>query len=125
MAMTTTRKIASPLENITAYVEACRSGDVGTLASLFAPNALMWGFYQGEYYIGSPQLFFDEVRDNPCPADTGSTYISDISGIEQHGDIAQATLSEQGFLGANFTNLFQLARIDGSWLIVSKAYTDV
>jgi hypothetical protein len=122
--MTVTDKIASPFANISAYVEACRTGDVETLVRLFAENALMWGFYQGEYYIGSPQPFYDEVRDNPCPVDTGIVYIGAISGVEQHGDIAQATLKEQGFLGADFTNLFQLACIDGSWLIVSKAYTD-
>ena len=122
--MPTSEKYTTPHDTIAVYVEACRAGDVKTLRSLFAANALMWGFYQGDYYLGSPQPFYDEVRDNPSPAETGIEYIGEITSVEQYGDIAQVTLREQGYLGADFTNLFQLALLDGDWLIVSKAYID-
>lgn len=115
---------STPLETINQYVEATRIGDVEKMRSLFSPAALMSGFYEGEFYIGSPDYFFDEVRDNPSPSSTGAEYVGDITSSEIIGNIANVTLKEKGYMGLNFTNLFQLARIDGDWLIVSKAYVD-
>jgi hypothetical protein len=73
---------------------------------------MMSGFYDGEFYIGSPDLFFDEVRDNPSPENTGAEYVGEITSSEIIGDIASVTLKEKGYLGLNFSNLFQLAHID-------------
>ena len=84
----------------------------------------MTGYFNGEFYSGSAELFFDELRDNPSPASTGAEYIGEILSVEQFGDIAHVILKEQGYLGADFINLFQLVRIDESWLIFSKAYID-
>ena len=122
--MNTTRKFSKPRETITELVEACNSGDADRLRCVFGPGALMTGYYKGEFYSGSPEPFYDEVRDNPSPADTGAEYIGEIASVEEFGDIANIILKEKGFLGANFINLFQLVCIDGSWLIVSKAYVD-
>ena len=117
-------KFETPRQTIETLVEACRSGDVELLQSVFSDNALMTGYFGGEFYTGSPQLFYDEVRDNPSPASTGAEYIGEITSVEEYGDIANVTLQETGFLGANFTNLFQLVRKDGAWLIYSKLYVD-
>ncbi len=122
--MSDSKKLSTPQEIITGYVEACRNGDIEKLRSLFSPSALMSGFYEGEFYIGSPDIFFDEVRDNPAPASTGVEYTGEITSSEIIGDIASVTLIEKGYMGLNFSNLFQLARIDGCWLIVSKTYID-
>ena len=117
-------KFETPKQTIETLVEACRSGDVELLRSVFSDNALMTGYFGGEFYTGSPQLFYDEVRDNPSPASTGTEYIGEITSVEEYGDIANVTLQETGFLGANFTNLFQLVCKDGGWLIYSKLYVD-
>jgi hypothetical protein len=122
--MNTTVKFSNPRETITELVEACHSGDVDKLRGVFSQGALMSGYYNGEYYSGSPEPFYDEVRDNPSPAVTGAEYIGEIISIEEYGDIANVVLEEKGFLGANFINLFQLVCVDGTWLIVSKAYVD-
>jgi len=116
--------LPTPQQTISEYVEACRIGDVERLRSLFSPSALMSGFYEGAFYIGSPDYFFDEVRDNPSPASSGAEYIGEIAASETIGNIASVTLKEKGYLGLNLTNLFQLAFIDGAWLITSKAYVD-
>ena len=115
---------STALETVNQYIEATRDGAVETMRSLFSPAALMSGFYEGEFYIGSPDLFFDELRDNPSPSATGADYSGEIISSEMFGNIANVTLKEKGYLGLDFTNLFQLARIDGDWLIVSKAYVD-
>lgn len=117
-------RFETPKQTIETLVEACRSGDVELLQSVFSDNALMTGYFGGEFYTGSPELFYDEVRDNPSPASTGAKYIGEITSVEVFGNIANVTLQETGFLGANFTNLFQLVRKDGTWLIYSKLYVD-
>ena len=122
--MNTTTKFSTPQETITELVEACHTGETERLQDVFSPGALMTGYFNGEFYSGSPEPFFDEVRDNPSPASTGAEYIGEIISVEKFGDIANVTLKEKGFLGANFINLFQLVCIEGSWLIVSKAYID-
>ena len=122
--MNTKKRFTTAKETITELVEACHSGDADRLQDVFSPGALMTGYYKGEFYSGSPQPFYDEVRDNPGPASTGAEYIGKIISVEEFGDIVNVTLEEKGFLGSNFINLFQLVCIDGSWLIVSKAYVD-
>jgi hypothetical protein len=115
-------EFSTPSQNIEAYIEACRCGDVPLLRALFAPNALMFGFYQGEYYLGTPEIFFEEVRDNPSPVESGKKYQARIISVEQYDRIAQVSIAEQGYLGADYRNIFQLALIEDSWLIVSKGY---
>ena len=117
-------KNTSPKQVVVEYVEACRVGSDDRLRAIFHPNALMSGYYQGEFYIGSPDLFFDEVRHNPSPSETGRTYSGEITTMEECGDCACVTIKETGYLGCNFTNWFHLAKIDGSWVILSKTYTD-
>ena len=114
----------SPTATIEAYIEATSRGDVAALRSMFASNALMSGYFEGEFYLGSPEPFFEEVRDNPAPADSGAEYVGDITYSEVVGDIAQVTMKERGYLGLNFTNLFHLARVEDEWLILSKTYID-
>ena len=114
----------TPIETIEKYITATRLGDVEGLRSLFSTEALMSGFYEGEYYSGSPEAFFEEVRDNPSPSETGGKYTGEITHAEVIGKIAQVTMKEKGYLGLNFSNLFHLASIDGNWLIISKTYID-
>ena len=122
--MNETKSTSTPSETINQYIEATRIGNVETMRSLFSPAAVMSGFYEGEFYIGSPDYFFDEIKDNPSPSSTGAEYIGEITSSEIIGNIASVTLREKGYLGLDFTNLFHLACIDGAWLIVSKAYVD-
>ena len=114
----------SPLETIEAYVEATRRGDVATLQTLFAPTALMSGYFQGEFYSGTPEPFYDEMRDNPSAAESGEPYSGDIIHIEIYDAIAQVTVKEKSYLGFDLVNLFHLARIDDRWLILSKMYIE-
>ena len=122
--MIPTKIFPNPRATITELVDACHAGDSERLRAVFSQGALMSGYFNGEYYSGSPEPFYDEVRDNPAPASTGVKYIAEIKSVEEFGDIASAILEERNFLGADFINLYQLARIDESWQIVSKAYVD-
>ena len=58
------------------------------------------------------------------PADVDGTFKATVRSIEEHGDIATAIVDEENFWGSvAFTDVFSLARIDGSWVIVNKVFT--
>jgi hypothetical protein len=117
--------VDDPKSTITEYIEACRVGSVNRLQAIFHPKALMAGFFQGEYYMGSPEPFYDEVKDNPAPVETGTDYKGKITTVEISGDVASITLKETGYLNTNFTNWFHLAKLDGDWKIICKAYQEM
>ncbi len=107
---------------VSSYVSACRKADTALLESVFAPNALMVGYMQGELLFGSIQPFVDAVAANPSPDAAGTSYQTTISDIRCAGDVGQATLIETGYMSLNFTNYFQLLKLDGKWQITTKSF---
>ncbi len=58
------------------------------------------------------------------PANVDGTFKATVGAIEEHGDMASATVNEENFWGSvSFTDLFSLACIDGNWQIVGKVFT--
>ncbi len=102
---------------IEAYVAACQAADVKRLQAVFHPGANMMGYMQGRFLTGGPKPFFDSVTSStPC------TYDYKISEISVAGDVGSARLDEEGYMGSNFTDYFQLARTEDGWQIVSKVF---
>lgn len=104
---------------IEAYVSACEKADTEALKSLFHADALMSGFLAGQRMVGPVEPFFQAVAANPAP---GGDYQSQIENIQVSGGIGTATLREQGYMGMNFVNHFQLLDVDGEWLLVAKLF---
>jgi len=69
------------------------------------------------------QGLFDMSAESP--ADTGN-YQSRILSISQVGDVATATVAEEGYWGTvSFIDFLSLCRIDGTWKIVNKTFAHV
>ena len=118
---------SNEVEAVTAavqqYVDGCRTGNVEQLKALFHPDAQMIGQLQGNLMYGGPEPFFAAVVEQPSPAEAGNDYETVISDVSVAGPVAQATLREQGYMGLNFTNYFQLLYSEGSWRITSKSFS--
>ena len=108
---------------IEEYVAACNDGSADRLRAIFHENALMSGYMMGEYMMGPPEPFFQTVENPPpeAPATAGN-YTADIYNVEVSGPVASVTLKEAGFMGMNFTDYFHLAKVDGTWKIISKTF---
>jgi hypothetical protein len=53
----------------------------------------------------------------------GASYRARVTAVHQVGDAADVTLVEDGCWGTvSFVDFFSLARINGSWKIVSKTF---
>lgn len=107
---------------IEEYVAACRARSVERLEAIFHPDALMSGYLMGQRLVGTPQPFYDAVRNAPADA-IGSSYRAEVTAVAVTGQVASVTLEEQGFLGLSFTDYFHLLQADGRWQIVSKTFT--
>ena len=112
--------VAAVREILDRYVEGS-AGDVDLLRSIFHPDALMNGHFNGRLGIGSPEPFFHEVEAMD-PASNDSAYRAEVESIQVVGDVATATLVETGFLGSDFVDFFHLIRVAGEWKIISKTY---
>jgi hypothetical protein len=98
-------------------------GDVARLQEAFHKDAWMFGELAGTRYDVPIQTLFDMAAE--APADTGN-YQSRILSITHLGDVATATVAEEGYWGTvSFVDFFSLCRIEGTWKIVNKTIAHV
>jgi hypothetical protein len=106
---------------IQLYVEGSAKGDRSKLEQVFHADARMYGALAGHRYDVPVEELFKMAADGPM--DTDGRYRTRITSVQQVGDVAVATLVEEGCWGTvSFIDYFSLARIDGSWTIVNKVF---
>jgi hypothetical protein len=105
------------------YLDGLRNGSVESLQQAFHPQAIMTGYLGPDLMIMPIQGLYDLVASTPSPAATGAPFLAEIGRIEIVGNTATAEVSEQGYLGANFQDRFQLLKVDGRWQIIAKLFT--
>ena len=106
---------------VNLYIEGVRDGDAARLGEAFHPDAHMWGSIAGQRY-DEPVTELIAMVDGK-PVDVDGSFHAQITSVEQTGDAAAVTLTEEGFWGTvSFVDYFSLARIDGTWKIVNKTF---
>jgi hypothetical protein len=116
--------VVSDHDAICRVVQLCldgeATGNVEKLQQAFHEDARMFGSLAGERYDVPISELFDLAAS--APADIGN-YRSRILSVHQTADAAVATVAEEGYWGAvSFIDYLSLARIDGTWKIVSKLF---
>ena len=106
------------------YVEGAANGDAGKLREAFHEHARTFGSLNGTRYdISAAEMIELEERS---PRNSDGRYTAHIVSIAQAGDVATATVEEDGCWGtASFTSFLTLAKIDGRWRIVNKVFAHV
>ncbi|MBI5506706.1 MAG: nuclear transport factor 2 family protein [Deltaproteobacteria bacterium] len=104
---------------IESYVKGSHDGDVELLRGIFHPSAVMVGYFAGNLMSGSPEPFFQHVKQLG-PA--GAGYEAEIIDVQVDGKTAAVTLVERGFAGFDFVDRFHLVEEGGRWSIVSKLF---
>jgi hypothetical protein len=96
------------------------NGDVAKLRQAFHPMATMMG-HIGPMETNVPiEEFFKMVEAHPGMA--GPEYTAIVRTIDITGDAGVAVLAEHDYLGCDFVDYFNVARIDGRWQITNKTY---
>ena len=113
---------STPEAAIQIYIDGVAKGDAAALESVFHSDAHMFGALGGERVdIPIAEMI---AMVSAQPADVDGSFRATVRSVELHGDMAVATVDEENFWGAvSFTDVFSLVCIDGSWQIVSKAFT--
>jgi hypothetical protein len=117
-------EVVSDYDAICRVAQLCTEGeakgDVAKLREAFHADARMFGSLAGTRYdVPIAELF---ALAESAPADTGK-YRSRVLSVQQTGDAAVAVVAEEGYWGSvSFIDYLQLARIDGTWKIVSKLF---
>ena len=113
--------IAAVLE---LYIEGSANGDAGKLNEAFHEHARTYGSLNGTRYdISAAEMIAMEERR---PRNSDGRYSAHIMSIEQAGDVATATVEEDGCWGtASFTTFLSLVKVDDRWQIVSRVFAHV
>jgi hypothetical protein len=102
------------------FLDGEAKGDATRLTEASHPDARMFGSVAGTRY-DMPIAKFIELAVQE-PGDTGN-HRARILSVLQTGDAAVAVVAEEGYWGSlSFIDYFQLARIEGTWKVVSKLF---
>jgi hypothetical protein len=106
------------------YSEGAANGDAAKLTEAFHEHARTYGSLNGTRYdISLAEMIAMEERS---PRNSDGRYSAHIMSIDQAGDVATATLEEDGCWGtASFTSFLSLVKLDGRWQIVTKVFAHV
>ena len=112
----------SAAEAVQLYIDGVRKGDVSALQAAFHSEARMFGALGGQRVdVPIADLIGMAAAQ---PADVDGTFEADVRSLEEHGDIAVATVDEKNFWGSvHFTDVLSLARFEEGWKIVNKVFT--
>jgi hypothetical protein len=103
------------------YMDGSAKGEPDKLKEAFHPDSRMFGSMVGKRLDIPIQDLIDMTSHGR--ADTAGRYRGRIISLMQVGDAAMAAVAEDGFWGSvSFVNFFNLAKIDGRWLIVNKTF---
>jgi hypothetical protein len=106
------------------YTEGSANGDSAKLREAFHEHARTYGSLNGTRYdVPVAEMIAMEERS---PRNSDGRYTAHIMSIEQAGDVAHATVEEDGCWGtASFTSFLSLVKFDDRWQIVVRVFAHV
>jgi hypothetical protein len=107
------------------YAEGCHTGNIALLRSIFHPQAMMYGV-SGDNVVMTPiEGLYAYIEANEPPQRTGEPHQNFVSSVRCEGNAAVVETVQEAAYGNDYVNFFQLLKIEGRWLIVSKSYNAV
>lgn len=108
---------------IQKYIDGIAKHDTDLIAEAFHPQALMSSHRGDEFVLEQPagQAIVDYMNEIPPVYETSPDFKGRILMVEQNGTMATAIIAEDDLEGFNFATYFHLHKVEGTWLIISKA----
>ena len=108
-------------EVVGKYIEGGRAADSSIMKPAFHENAQMSGPAEDGAFSGPIQALYDFVDSNGPATDLDMRIVSITVSDER---AASVVLHADPWHGKNFTDHFHLLKIDGTWKIMSKMYSE-
>lgn len=115
-------ELKSIQDTVNLYVQGLQTGNIDTLRKAFHPKAMMYGVSAKVVTIVEIEGLFGFVAANFPPPKSADPHQCYITSIQYAGNAASVEMIEESAYGNDYTNYFQLLKIDGEWVIVSKTY---
>ncbi len=109
-------------EVVGKYIEGGRAADSSIMKPAFHENAQMSGPAEDGAFSGPIQALYDFVDSNGPATDLDMRIVSITISDER---AASVVLHADHWHGKNFTDHFHLLKIDGTWKILSKIYSEL
>ena len=108
---------------IQKYIDGIAKHDTDLVAEAFHPQALMSSHQGDEFVLEQPagRAIVDYMNNIPPVYETSPNFKGRILMVEQNGTMATAIIAEDELEGLNFITYFHLHKVEGTWLIISKA----
>ncbi|MBB3914557.1 MULTISPECIES: nuclear transport factor 2 family protein [Rhizobium] len=101
------------------YVDGLRVGKSGDVAKAFNKDAVMYGFTNGKLLGGPIKNLYDFVDENGTAPEIKVRL--DVLGITPTTAVVRVDM-EKDAIGADYTDLHTLIKMDGKWQIIAKVY---
>lgn len=108
------------------YFDAVYRADIDTLRTIFHKKASLYGEQNGEFVVGTPDIFFEDLQSKPSMQLQNTDCRCVITHMDVSGNVASVTLLVDGFYGAACVkDHFHLLHDGPDWKIVCKSFTVV
>lgn len=107
------------------YGEGITTGDIALLRSAFHSKAMMYGCDGDNVTVVEIEGLYDYVSAQEPPIKSGEPHRCFITSIDVAGNAASVKVAQEHCYGVHYTNYFQLLKIRGRWIIMSKSYNAV
>lgn len=106
---------------ISDYFEGMYHGDLVRLRRAFHPNARLYGYREGIFVELTLHEWLNRVSTRPIPAQNGEPFDMKIESIDLKGQVGNVKVRDL-YMGLRFTDYLNVAKADGRWQIVNKAF---
>jgi len=114
-----TQDFEDVVTTVAKYVEGLRVGKVEGVTQAFHKDAVMYGFTNGELLGGPIKNLYDFVEQNGTAPDIKTRL--DVLAITPTTAVVRVDM-EGDAIGADYTDLHTLIKIDGTWHIIAKVF---
>jgi hypothetical protein len=115
-------ELQSIRDTVNLYILGLQTGNIDTLRKAFHPKAMMYGASPNNVTIAEIEGLYGFVAANFPPPKSEDSHQCFITNIQYAGHAASVEMIEESAYGNDYTNYFQLLKIERKWLIVSKTY---
>ena len=107
---------------IQKYIDGIAQHNAELVAEAFHPQAILSSHYEDEFSIvPAAKTIVDYMKSIPPISESSPDFAGRVISVDQKETMATAIIGEDGLEGLNFITYFHLHRVDGTWLITSKA----
>ncbi len=111
---------------IQKYLDAIAKTRPADMLEVFHPQAIMAAQIDGQLHVTAGavgEMIAGYMSKLPPTTESSPNFRGRILSIKQHGDIAAVEAAEDQLEGKDMKTFFLLNKVNGAWLVTSKATT--